>query len=215
MAAGASNDLPLDHGESLGEVEIQGLGEPKDLVDMRWVTPGYFDALGAHLLAGRSFNEHDMKNVTAAVIVNEAFVAAYLRGHNPLRAEVRSGSKASISSRSWASVIGVIGNIKHSTLEEKPHPEYFQPYRRNFDAWNLHFAVRSKLPAQVIISAAREALRRLDSALLLDDVRTMEERVAEANARRRFQMVLLSTFAAIAFFLAMIGIYGVMAYTVR
>ncbi|HWF48336.1 MAG TPA: ABC transporter permease [Bryobacteraceae bacterium] len=213
--AGAGSDLPLDHSESIGEVEIRGLGQPKDLVDMRWVTPGYFDSLGMHLLAGRSFDEDDMKDITSAVIVNQAFVDAYLRGRNPLVSEVRSGSKASISTRPWASVIGVVGNIKHSTLEGKPRPAYFQPYRPNFDAWNLHFAIKSKLPAGVIISSVRKALHDLDPALALDDIRTMKERVAEASARRRFQMVLLTSFAAIAVFLAMIGIYGVMAYSVR
>jgi predicted permease len=213
--AGAGSDLPLDHSESIGQVEIRGLGQPKDLVDVRWVTPGYFASLGMHLLAGRSFHKDDMKNITLAVIVNQAFVDAYLNGHDPLTSEVRSGSRTSISTRPWASVIGVVGNMKNSTLEEKPRPEYFQPYRPNFDAWNLHFAVQSKLPAGVIVSSAQKALHNLDPALALDDIRTMKERVAEATARRRFQMVLLTSFAAIAVFLAMIGIYGVMAYSVR
>jgi predicted permease len=136
VSAGATSDLPLDHSESLGDVEIKGFGKPKGLVDTRWVTPGYFEALGLPLLAGRPFDEHDMKGVASAVIVNQAFVKAFMRGRDPLTVQVRSGS--GLSSRPWASVVGVVGNIRHSTLEEKQRPEYFKPYRRNFDAWNLH-----------------------------------------------------------------------------
>ena len=102
--AGAGTDLPLDHSESIGPVEVRGFGRAKEPVDTLWVTPGYFRALGMRLLAGRSFDEHDMKNVTSAVIVNQAFVDAYMRGRDPLRSEVRSGG-SDISSRPWACVI--------------------------------------------------------------------------------------------------------------
>jgi predicted permease len=213
VSAGASSDLPLDHSESLGDVEIKGFGKPKNLIDTRWVTPGYFEALGLPVLAGRPFDPQDMKDVASAVIVNQAFVKAFMRGQDPLTVQIRSGSD--LSSRPWASVVGVVGNIRHSSLEENPRPEYFLPYRRNFDAWNLHFAARLRIPEQAAIESVRRTLHDLDPALALDDVRTMKERMAEANARRRFQTVLLTAFAAIAVFLAMIGIYGVIAFSVR
>ncbi len=213
VSAGAGSDLPLDHSESLGDVEIKGFGKPKNLIDTRWVTPGYFEALGQPLLAGRPFDEHDMKDVASAVIVNQAFVKAFMQGQDPLAVQIRSGSN--LSSRPWVSVVGVVGNIRHSSLEEEPRPEYFQPYRRNFDAWSLHFAARLRIPEQAAIESVRRTLHDLDPALALDDVRTMKERMAEANARRRFQTVLLTAFAAIAIFLAMIGIYGVIAFSVR
>jgi predicted lysophospholipase L1 biosynthesis ABC-type transport system permease subunit len=154
-----------------------------------------------------------VKDVPSVVIVNQAFVNAFLRGSDPLRAHLRSGSD--VSSRPWQQVVGVVADARHSRLEEKPRPTYFEPYRRNFDAWNLHFALQSKLPPQLLIPAVRKLLHGLDPALALDDIRTMRQRVAEANAQRRFQMVLMTSFAALAIFLAMIGIYGVMAYSVR
>jgi predicted permease len=194
-------------------VEIKGVQKPKDLIDQRWVTPGYFEALGQALVAGRSFDERDMKNVASAIVVNQAFVNAFMRGRDPLTYEVRSGSN--LSSRPWASVVGVVANIRHSTLEEKPRPEYYQPYRRNFDSWSLHFAMKVRLPEQIVLPSIRKTLHDLDPALALDDVRTMKERMAEANARRCFQMVLLTAFAMLAVFLAMIGIYGVIAFSVR
>jgi len=215
VSAGAGSDLPLDHSESIGLVEIKGFGISKDMIDSWWVTPGYFAALGMDLPAGRFFDNHDMKNVTSSIIVNRAFVDAYMRGRDPLKCQVRYGSESDMSSRPWATVVGVVANIKHSSLEEKPRPEYLQPYRPNFDAWNLHFAVKSRFPEQIMLPSIRKALHDLDPALALDDVRTMKERMAEASARRRFQMVLLTAFAIMAVVLAMIGIYGVIAYSVR
>jgi ABC-type antimicrobial peptide transport system permease subunit len=71
------------------------------------------------------------------------------------------------------------------------------------------------VPEQIVIESVRKTLHNLDPALALDDVRTMKERMTEANARRRFQTVLLAGFAVVAVFLAMIGIYGVIAFSVR
>ncbi len=213
IQAGAGSDIPLDHSESVGNIEIRDGAKPKDMIDSRWVTPGYLAAFGMHLLAGRYFDQHDVKDAPSVVIVNQAFVNAFLRGTDPLRAQLRSGSD--VSSRPWQQVVGVVADARHSTLEEKTRPTYFEPYRRNFDAWNLHYALRSKLPPQLLIPEARKVLHGLDPALALDDIHTMRERVAEASAQRRFQMVLMTSFAALAIFLAMIGIYGVMAYSVR
>jgi predicted permease len=214
IQAGGGSDLPLDHSESVGWVEIQGYGQPKDMVDIRWVTPGYFQAMGMRLLAGRFFDPHDMKNVASAVIVNQAFVNAYMHGRDPLTVPVRSAG-SNMSSTPWASVVGVVADWKHTTLEEAPRPEYFHPYRPSFNAWDIRLAILSTLPAQTVVPAARESLRGLDPVLAFDDIRTMDQRVAEASARRRFQMALLTAFAALAVFLAMMGIYGVMAYSVR
>jgi putative ABC transport system permease protein len=215
VSAGAGSDLPLDHSESIGQVEVKGFGTSKDMIDSWWVTPRYFRALGMDLRAGRLFDDHDMKNVATSIIVNQAFVNAYMHGRDPLTCQVRYGYETDMAGRPWATVVGVVGNMKHSTLEEKPRPEYLQPYRPNFDAWNLHFAVKSRLAPQIILPFIRQGLRHLDPALGLDDVRTMQERIAEANARRSFQTAVLTTFAGMALLLAMIGVYGVMAYSVR
>lgn len=210
LEAGAGNDIPLDHSESIGSVQIKGRPPIGDLIDSRAVTPGYIGALGMHLLSGRYFDQHDMKMITSAVIVNHAFVNTYLRGAEPLRAQVRTTANVP-----WSEIVGVVGDMRHSTLEEKPRPAFFWPYRPNFNAWTLHYALQSKFPAEVVMPSVRKLLHDLDPALALDDIHTMRERVTEASAQRRFQMVLMTGFACLAVFLAMIGIYGVMAYAVR
>ncbi len=213
LQAGAGDDIPLDRYESLANVEIKGFGRPKELIDSRVITPGYLAAFGTNLVAGRSFNERDMQPGSGAVIVNQAFVKAFLAGRDPLTVQVRSGSN--IENRPWEAVVGVVGDRRHSKLEEAPRPEYYRPYLPSYDTWNLHFAIHSLLPANQVALMARNTLRQLDPDLALDDIHTMEERMADANARRRFQTILLSTFGLIAILLALGGIYGVLMYSVR
>ena len=210
VEAGAGDDIPLDHSESIAPVQIKGRPATSDVIDSRAVTPGYIGALGMHLVSGRHLDQRDIKQVTTTVIVNQAFVNTYLRGGEPLGAQVRA-----TPNRTWSEIIGIVGDMRHSTLEEKPRPAFFWPYRPGFNAWNLHYALRGKLPPEVLMPSVRKLLHDLDPALALDDIHTMRERVAEASAPRRFQMVLMTSFAGLAVFLAMIGIYGVMAYAVR
>ncbi|MDQ2776797.1 MAG: ABC transporter permease [Acidobacteriota bacterium] len=210
IEAGAGDDIPLDHSESIGPVQIKGHPDTHDLIDSRVVIPGYIGALGMHLLSGRYLNQRDVKEVSTAVIVNRAFVKTYLRGVEPLGAEVRMGPN-----RPWSQIVGAVEDVRHSTLEGKPRPAFFWPYRPGFNAWNLHYALCSKLPPDLLVPPVRKVLHDLDPALALDDIHTMGERVAEASAQRRFQMVLMTSFAGLTVFLAMIGIYGVMAYAVR
>ncbi len=210
VEAGAGDDIPLAHHEGICGVQIKGRPATADLIDCRSVTPDYIGALGIHLLSGRYFDQRDIKRVTTAVIVNQAFANTYLRGAEPLGAQVRM-----TPDMPWSEIVGVVGDMQHSTLEEKPRAGFFWPYRPDFNALNLQYALRSKLPPNVLIPSVRNLLHDLDPALALDDIHTMGERVAEASAPRRFQMVLMTSFAGLAVFLAMIGIYGVIAYGVR
>jgi putative ABC transport system permease protein len=213
LQAGAGNDIPLDHYESVTLVEVKGFGKPKNMIDSRCITPGYLAAFGTRVVEGRPFDDQDMKHADRVAIVNQAFARAFMAGRDPLTVQVRSGGN--IANRPWATIVGVIGDRLHSALEEMPRPEYFQPYSPSYDVPNLHFAVRSLMPTKQITLAARKMLHELDPDLALDDIRTMNERISDANARRRFQTILLSTFGASAILLALGGIYGVLSYSVR
>ncbi len=212
-AAGAGDSVPLEQYVHIGVVTIKGYGQTKIPINAGLITPGYFEALGTRLLAGRFFEERDLRSKTRDLIVNEAFVKAFFRGGRAIGQQVRLGPSGLPGP--WGEVVGVVANIKNTTLEEKARPEYFSAYRLPFEAPDMSFAVRSKVPAETLIPEARKILHELDPALALSDVRTMKERVADVNAKRRFQMVLLTAFAGLAVFLAMIGIYGVMAYSVK
>lgn len=204
---GASNSLPLSHNESVTFAEIRGSGMTKEVVGNRSVTPAYRKALGTPLLRGRDFTEKDVNK--PVVIVNNRFAQIYLHGIDPLGRQLRTGI-GDLSKYQWATVIGVIGDIRHNSLEEAGQPEIFQP---TDNAEN--FAIRFAGPVQPVINDARAALRSLDPTLTLDSVETMNERMRESNARRIFQTALLTVFAAIAVVLALAGLYGLISYAVK
>ncbi len=205
--AGAANIIPLDHSGSITTVDIEGLGKPNELTDGRSITTGYLEAMGIPLLAGRRFSDADFAGRTAAVIVNESFVNTYLHGRRPLGQRVRTGTD-------WTPIVGVVGDLHGEALEQKPLPELFYPYSQGFGN-AVGFAIRGKVPGSALIPSVRAALHQLDPTLAPEDVHTMQERVFEANSRRRFQTLVLTWFAGLAVFLAVVGLYGVMAYSVK
>lgn len=207
--AGATTSIPLTDTNSVTFAEIRGFGRSRDMIESWSATPDYRKAIGIPLLLGRDFDVHDVSAKPPVVIVNKSFADAYFHGGNLLGGQVRIGI-GDFSGSTWATVIGVVGNTRHNNLEEASKPQLFQPALSGDN-----FAVLCVLPIPTAISQARQALRSLDPLLTLDGVHTMGERMQQSNARRRFQTWLLTGFAVIAIALALVGIYGLMAYTVK
>ncbi len=107
-------------------------------------------------------------------------------------------------------VVGVVGNIRHNSLEEASQPQLFLPAETGDN-----FAIQCVVPVGQVIAETRAALRSLDPGLTLQSIRTMAERIQENNARRTFQTTLLTGFAALAVALALAGLYGLMSYAVK
>ncbi len=133
----------------------------------------------------------------------------YFQGRDPLGGQVRTGIR-DLSKSSWSTIVGVVGNVRHITLEGASQPQLWRPA----DSGD-NFAIECAAPVQQVIGEARAALRSLDPALTLESVRTMGERIKQSNARRSFQTVLLTIFAAIAVALALAGLYGLISYAVK
>jgi putative ABC transport system permease protein len=206
--------MPLDHRESVGFLEVKGVSLKKnELIDLRKATPGYFQAMGIPLLNGRLFDRHDTSASPTPAIVNASFVKKYLRGHDALGTQVRLGMGD--GSGSWWTIVGVIGDVKHTTLEEKPRPEVFGPLQPGFYEAQAAFAFRTKGAPGPLVASLCEVLHRMDATLAFEDVHTMGERVTAASAQRRFQTALLMAFAGAAILLASVGLYGLMVYAVR
>src|SRR6202035_210915 len=111
----------------------------------------------------------------------------------------------------WSTVVGVIGDVRDSALEKAPEP---QIYNLDGDFGGGYIAVRSTLPAESLAATIRSTLRSIDPNLAVGDIQTMGDLESEASAPRRFQTSLLSVFAGIALCLAVVGLYGLMAYSV-
>ncbi len=206
---GASNATPLGRTESVTFAEIRGFGMSREMVESRSVTPDYRKALGTPLLRGRDFDLQDVNSKAPVVMVNRRFADMYFAGRNPLGGQIRMGI-GDLSKTTWATVIGVAGNIRYNKLEEASQPQIFGP-ADNGDA----FAIQSSLPVGAVREQVRLALRSLDPVLTIEGIRTMSERIHESNARRTFQTSLLTSFAGIAVALALVGLYGLMSYAVK
>jgi putative ABC transport system permease protein len=207
-AVGAVSYLPLSNSESMGYFWVDGFANSKDqMAEGRGVTPQYFDAMSIPLIAGRYFTEDDDSKAERPIIINQRFAQMYFANRNPLRGRISTDDNHS----QWKTVVGVVADVRHSSLEETPQPQMYSP---DYDLNGGYIAVRSLLPRSTIASELRSALKAIDPGLPFGDVQTMGDLVSEATARRRFQTSLLTVFAAIALFLALVGLYGLMAYSV-
>jgi putative ABC transport system permease protein len=206
--AGASSSIPLSGNESVTFAEIRGFGKSKQMVEGRDVTPDYLRALGTPLLVGRNFTALDVSSKTRVALVNRKFAEVFFRGRDPIGQQVRLGM-GDFSSAEWMTVTGVVGDIRHNKLEEAGLPQIFEVVDSG-----QNFAVQSDA-TRPVVEQARAVLRSLDSTLTLEDIQTMGERISGSNTRRRFQTMLLTGFGGIAIVLALVGLYGLMSYSVK
>lgn len=163
--------------------------------------------MGIRLLEGSVFRDARLPGETPVIIVSQSFARAFLPGESALGQQVRTGG-------AWQTVIGVVSDVRLSTLEEKPRPTVYGSFWGAPDNRSA-LAIRSTLPAEQVIAAIRDTLRGIDPAIGLEDVATMDQRVSEAIVNRRFQTVVLAVFAIFAVLLALVGLYGLLAYAVR
>ena len=207
QAVGAIDDLPLSNAEDLRMFAVDGYTNEKgQLAEARWVTPQYFSAMTIPLIAGRLFTDTEPSGLHA-IIINQAFARKYFAHRNPIGGLV---SRQDDPTR-WSTVVGVIGDVRHTSLEEPAEPQIYHP---DMEFGGGYIAVRSTLPAKDLAATIRNMLHSLDPNLAASDIQTMGDLESEANALRRFQTSLLTIFAAIALFLALVGLYGLMAYSV-
>ena len=172
------------------------------------VSTSYFATLGIPLMRGRAFSETDRADTEPVVMVSESFVRAYLKDTDPVGKRLRFGSNAP-----WMTIIGVAGDVRNRRLEESAPPQIYRSLEQASNLTLAFFVRTSAAPAAMGEAISRE-LRAVDPDLPLYTVRTMDDLLSGAVAQRRFLMRLLAIFAATAVGLALLGIYGVISYSV-
>ena len=208
QAAGTVSNLPLSNSESLYTIWVDGYpNKDLQLTEGRDITPHYFAAMNIPLIAGRYFTDADTIGRRTAII-NQKFAETFFPNRNPIGGRISGDEKHA----QWQTVVGVVADVRHTSLEEEPQP---QIYSAAYDAGGSSVAVRSTLPAATVTHEIRTTLKAMDPNLAATDIQTMGDLVSISSARRRFQTSLLTAFAVIALFLALVGLYGLMAFSVN
>jgi predicted permease len=213
-SSGLINTLPLSRNQNVSGFYVEGYpNQDEQLVQDGYTTPQYFAAMGTPIVKGRAFTDADKAGRPFVIVINQAFEARYFGGRDPIGLRMRTSG----AGNPWRTIIGVVGNVRQINLEAEPVPEVYEPLPQTANDIDgaTSLVVRSSLPPSQVMADVRAALKTIDPDLALGNFQTMGDLVTAASAQRRFQTTLLSFFAAMAMFLAMVGIYGLLAYSVK
>ncbi|HKW90079.1 MAG TPA: ABC transporter permease [Candidatus Acidoferrales bacterium] len=221
-AAGAGFPLPFAGGNDSASFRIEGRpvppGDPGPHGDIRYVTPGYFTALGIPLLKGRLFADDDRKGSQVVAIIDENLAREYWPNGDPIGKRLERNTRDG-----WATIIGVVGHIRFNQLAgEESSSEgsqaaskgvYYFPIYQTEAPFGFLIA-KSAGNAEALGGVIRQAVRGADANQPISDMKTMDARIAESLGPQRFAANLLAVFAGLAILLAAVGLYGLISYSV-
>jgi putative ABC transport system permease protein len=218
-AVSIASGLPPLRRINANDTEIEGYQQtpdsPAQNVDY-WNVVGndYFKAMKIRSLEGRTFeSQDDNPNAMPVVVVNQALAKRFWTG-SPVGRRVNPGFS---NPKVWFTIVGVVEDTKNAGMDKPAGPElYFEAPQiaKQFLGGNVNFVVRAANDSTPLESSIRNVVHELDSSLPVYNLRSMNEVVSKSMVQPRFLALLLATFSGIALFLAAIGIYGVMAYSV-
>ena len=210
---------PLTGAPGPSDVEVEGwvgaADAPRPTADIQAVTPGYFAAMGIPLVAGRAFEDGDRESAPLVAVVSETLARDYWRGRSAAGGRIRVDG----DEERFAQVVGVVPDVRQESLASPaPRGTLYLAHAQTPLTWSPPFTmaltVRTAVEPTSATGAIRRVVRDIDPAVPLYDVRTMDEVIADTTATQRFSMLLQLSFAAVALLLSMIGLYGMLAFSV-
>jgi putative ABC transport system permease protein len=217
-SAAAITQAPLAGGgpQYIFAVEGRPMPTPSDapLSSYRIISPDYFQTMGVPLVSGRAFTEADNLTSQPVIIVNQVMASTMWPGEEAVGKRMTVGVPLPGEPFDWVTVVGVVGNVKHTTLSGETGMQMYQPVLQS-PSRSMTFVLRTGVEPMSIAEPARMAIASIDRTLPVSNVKTMDRIVYESVGQFRFYMYLLGLFAVIAMILTAVGVYGVMNYSVK
>jgi putative ABC transport system permease protein len=216
ISAGFTSQLPLSGDDDVYGVEFEGKNNPGADAALRYaVTPGYIETMHLPLRRGRLLNEHDKAGAPVAVLINESFVNRKFPGQDPIGRRVRIGPDVGHADRPWATIVGVLGNVKQQSLAVGDEDAFYistaqWPWADSAQS----LVVRTRGDAAALVPVIRDAIWSVDKDQPIVRVATMDNLLAASEAERHFVLMLFEAFALVGLVLAATGIYGVLTGSV-
>jgi len=206
--------LPTGNYGSNGYYESHG-GLPVDKDHQPWanfsvVGPGYFEAMGVPLRRGREFSQEDTHESGMVVVISEAVAKQSFGSADPIGKQIRCG----LSSDKWMTVVGVVGDVRQESPADRPGPALYMPLTQHpFYANQIHIVLRTGVKPLSLMNAVDAKIAQANP-LIARRYTTMDSMLDKSMATETFRAALLSTFAGVGLLLAMLGVYGTVAYSV-
>jgi putative ABC transport system permease protein len=228
-SVGRTSFLPANGTQGNSAITVEGYVPAKpgtlDLATPILIEGDYFPAMGTSLLRGRFLTPADNAKGQLVVLVNHSLAEHFWPGENPIGKRMRIGTSEMVTP--WATIVGEVADVKEGSPDALPRLQYYGAVEQveNFlgslgnPATDLngndgYIVLRTSLPPELMENQIRATVRSLDPQLPLTQLQTMEHAISDSEAPRRFNTVLISSFAAAALLLAILGIYSVIAFTV-
>jgi predicted permease len=209
-AAGLTQLLPLQNwgwSSNSSVFYVRGRGAPTTppyQIELRYVTPGYFDALGIAIRRGRSFTATEDSSTTPVILINQTLARRAFGDEDPIGKETTRGM-----------IVGVVDDVRQVNLDQESRPEIYYPAAQNWSQVNelgMTLVVRTNGPVAGVVEPVRTLIRQIDPNQAVFNVRTMERVVADSLSEFTLYLYLMALFAVIALLIALTGTYGVISY---
>jgi putative ABC transport system permease protein len=214
----AASVIPLPLSGDAFSISFETEGRPMakgDLpsADFFAISDGYFKTLGVSILKGREFNERDGEKAPGVIIVNQAFAKKFFPNEDPIGKRIKPGISTNDNKPDWREIVGVVADVRNRNLSSELRPGYFLP-QAQIPFNQMTMLVRSTGDPHTLITAVQNEVHAMDNEVPVFNVKTMDEYISATVAAPRFNATLLMIFASVALILTIVGLYGVMSYSV-
>jgi predicted permease len=215
LGAGEISDTPLKGNNPTFEFVLDGQihrsSDPPSQAGLRLISTRYLQTAGIPLLQGRDFTGGDRIEAPPVAIINQAMAHRYWPGSNPIGRRLRVKDE-----QQWITIAGLVPDVKHMGLKEEEGPVVYIPYAQKTQDWLAWttLVIRTSGEPTSLVPAVRSVIRDLDGSQPVSEISTLEEVLAKATAVPRFSASISSVMAGLALLIAVIGVYGLLAYTI-